>query len=97
MSATRYYHISPARNRESIEREGLRAASPDMVWLLPNLADALRLRGKSWDCSTVNDVWVVEVAGLDVLPDPHAGWPGVVSKVVRGPVPPARLALGIPA
>ena len=90
-----YFHISPARNRASILREGLRLSdSPSKyVWLLDSRAEALRLAGKRWAASAVNDVYEVDASGLEVIPDPHPGFDGITSWAVAVSIAPERVRL----
>jgi hypothetical protein len=97
------YHVTPSRNRASIEQEGLRLSDPFWgpdkprhVWLFDNIEDAKARLGKFWgDLGVDNDLWEVDVEGYEVEPDPHPGYgaEGPETFVVTRAVPPERLRL----
>lgn len=91
----RLYHLSPSRNRASIATEGLRLSdSPSKyVWFFADYETAERFASKSWGASREVDVWEANLAGFEVLPDPHPGFDGVPTFVVASPVPVERIAL----
>jgi hypothetical protein len=89
------WHVSPARNRCSIQHHGLRCSTgpSPFLWLLPNRADADRLATRRWACSAHNDVREVHVPSSAIEPDPHPGLRGIPSFIVREPVPVKRVSL----
>jgi hypothetical protein len=91
-----HYHVTPARNRESIEQHGLRVwdgPSP-YLWLLDSEELAHQVAAKPWGGSRENDVWAVDTSGLELQPDPHPGIEGMRDRswVSGVPVPPERLS-----
>lgn len=90
---TRAWHVSPRRNRESIEARGLLLSetASHYVWIFADFADALRAQGQRWGGCPWPDLYEVDVDGLTLLPDPHPGWPGIVSLVTDQPIPRERV------
>ena len=91
--ATVGYHLTGRRNRDSITTHGLR---PDpvggYVWIFTDPTTAHAHATDSFGGSQGdNDLWVIDLDGLALLPDPHPGWPGTTSHVIAGHISPHRL------
>lgn len=94
MSTTTAWHIAPTIKRDAIAREGL---VPQLiatcVWVFTDRAATERYLPKSWDGSRgANDLWLVDVSGLDLLPDPHP-FDEPASMIFEGQIAPDRLRL----
>jgi hypothetical protein len=92
-----YWHLSPRRNRESIEAQGLlvdadSAGSP-YVWVFDDREVAEGKTSGAWGGSREIDLWEVDLDGFDVEPDPHPGWTGIKSWVVDRRVPAGAVTL----
>jgi hypothetical protein len=91
------YHISPRSNRASILRDGLRLSdSPSpYVWLFRDRNFAKDMMAKWSPRGNVPmDLWIVNVSGLDLQPDPHPGGPEYgegQSWISTAPIPTERL------
>jgi hypothetical protein len=91
------FHISPSRNRSSIETVGLPQSDVDHihVWLLKDQAKAEELSHLSWGGSRQNDIWTVDVTGYEIISDPHPGGQAYgfnQSWEVTHPIPFSRLS-----
>lgn len=92
------YHVSSRSNRESIQKNGLRpdpmySEDTGYVWFFDSLDEAISKVGGNWSSTSKNDIWELDVSGLNVQRDPHPGWQGVKSWVVIGKVSPDRIRL----
>lgn len=109
------YHVTASRNRTSIERAGLLTKPPliyesgkveegwdaGMIWFFVDLDVAKEAaNAPTWGGGLGgNEVWMIDLDGLDVIPDPHPGWgnfrPGWddVARAVRQDIEPERLTL----
>lgn len=106
------YHISARRNRESILAHGLRTESPMTseqfagtapcrLWLFVDRAQAEAMLGGNWGGSRGdNDLWQLDLEGVELHPDPHTTgtgeWPDgryASARVAHQPIPPERLSL----
>jgi hypothetical protein len=88
------YHISSARNRASIEAEGLRLSDVDgkHIWLFTSLQAAEAHMHEPWAGGKLNDLWQVDARGFEMKLDPHKGWgDGTDGVVVTRPVPAGRV------
>jgi hypothetical protein len=101
-STSTMYHISPARNRESILANGLRVwdgPSP-YLWLLADPTVAHEKAGQTWGGSRDNDVWAVDTNGIELQPDPHPGFSDPHHKansfISTVPIPPERVSIHSP-
>lgn len=95
------YHISPAKNRNNIEMQGL---VPDPmyrpgeghVWFFASMKDARSMQSKfARGFGGGNDIWEINLRGLHIEPDPHdaKGYKkiGLSSWAYKGIIPPDRL------
>jgi 2'-5' RNA ligase len=86
-----YYHVSPKENRESILRDGLRPRSvvtgrEDEARAFANYYE--EVEPKPWD------LWIVDITGLDKVPDPDYTRGGIPDTwEISDGVPPDRLRL----
>ena len=83
------FHVSPASNRTSIERQGLRAPA----YLVADASGASAIAGAHREDGEVVDTWRVDASGLDVDRDPEQ--PGHWL-VCREPVPASRVTRVLP-
>lgn len=75
------YHVTARRHRESIDELGLRTDADGwdarFVWFFLDeaIARAAASNERTWGGgNSGNDIWAIDLDGLDLLPDPHAGW-----------------------
>ena len=96
------WHISAAANRASIAETGLRRDGggwdAGFIWFFVDRPTAEKMaEGRAWGgFRGGNDVWGIDLSGLDVLPDPHPGWGDERDEVARAVVvnvEPERLSL----
>lgn len=98
------YHVTAARNRESIRERGLlpdaQGWDAGYVWFFADADSAIEAARKGWGGARELDIWSVALDGVDVIEDPHPGLGGALglaSRAVAGPLAPNRLTLAFPA
>jgi hypothetical protein len=102
----RAWHISSTRNRSSIVATGLRLSDPMTreqfdgtapchLWVWVDKAAAMEFLPRCWGGTHgANDLWEIDVEGLELLPDHHGGWTGIdCARTLTVPVGPERLTL----
>lgn len=103
-----FYHIADALDRESIQREGLLASSgwlqeggafvttnPDSwLYLYDPREEGVYSTRDGYERDSVQvDIWSVDVAGIELVPDENETAEPGEDFITVGPVPPSRLRL----
>ena len=84
-----YYHLTCRRYLPSILKEGLKlsdSGSP-YIWLFDSLQTALKYKDKWWN------VLLEVIVDQPVYPDPHIGFEGVKTWIVKNPIPSWKLRI----
>ncbi len=94
-ASAKAWHISPSVKREAIAVEGLTFVDTPSacIWMFIDRRVAESYLGRSWGGSRgVNDLWEIDVRGLELRPEHHP-FDEPASVTVAEPIAPARLTL----